>query len=145
MYSPPMTIYFNKRRNTGFYKQRPVFICFFTVIATMFFVFYSLHLTSITTLLWLFILSSSVFILAMNRHWAMYLLIIAVPFSNIQLLYAFGNSVTEQVLTKPIHSVVFIVLCTLLIEKLTNKTQRTKGFFSIFAFSILVFFCFFFF
>ena len=138
MYNYPIAVHLNKKSNAIFYKQLPVFLCFFICLATFFFTFYFLNLLPITALSWLFILFSSVFILFMNRHWASYLLVIVIPFLNLQFLYMLGPEVTQQIFLKPINIVVFIVLCAFFFERMTNKHQQVKRAFPVFHLPIIV-------
>lgn len=138
MYNYPMAIHLNKKSNTTFYKQFPVFLCFFICLVTFLFTFYFLNLMPITVLSWLFILFSSVFILFMNRHWAVCLLIIAIPFSNIQFLYILGHSITQQIILRPINFVVFFVLCSYFVEKSSSKIPKAKDCFPIFHLPVVV-------
>lgn len=137
MYNYPIAVHLNKKSNAAFYKQLPVFLCFFICLVTFFFTFYFLNLLPITALSWLFILFSSVFILFMNRHWAVYLLVIAIPFFNIRFLYMLGPNVTQQILLKPINLVVLLVLCTFFFEKITYKPRQNKGVFPIFHLPVM--------
>lgn len=147
MYNYPMAIHLNKKSNTTFYKQLPVFLCFFICLATFFFTFYFLNLVTITALLWLFILSSSVFILLMNRHWSMYLLIIAIPVTNIR--FSFGQiqsklqsvGTIQRCLVLPITFVVFFIVCVFLLERVRNKAQQRKGLFPAFHLPVLIICC----
>jgi O-antigen ligase len=115
------------KKDTSFRKQFPVFAFFFISLITIVSILYFFDFITITALFWLFIISSSAFILIMDRHWAMYLIIIAIPFFSIQASYILGRSITQQVILRPINFVVFFVLCALLVEKLSNKTLQTKG------------------
>lgn len=140
MYSPLMAIHLNKERNTAFNKQLPVIFFFFIFLITCLLTFYFLNLLPITVFFWLFLIISSVFMLFMNSHWGVYLLVIAVPCMNIQLLYVFGSRITQQIIVKPITIVVFVVLSLFFLEKLANKSRQPKKVFPVFHFPVIALF-----
>ena len=119
-----------------FYKQFPIFVCFFALLVITSFILYEFKWASVTALIWLALLSISLFVLAMNKQWAMYLLIVATPIFNIQFIYE--RSIIETVRVFPITFVVLFVLCALFIEKVLKNTSNRVGIFPTFHIPVLM-------
>lgn len=119
-----------------FYKQFPIFVCFFALLLITSILLYVFKWASVTALIWLALLSISIFVLAINEQWAMYLLVVATPIFNIQFIYE--RSTIETVRVFPITFVVLFVTCVFFVGKLLKNTSQRVGIFPSFHIAVLM-------